>query len=91
MHIDPGVLPDILQELTFGSDFNQPIDQSVLPEFLKSLAFGSYFNQPVEMVPKFLTRLWLYIQLRSRITYPVAKKLIVILLLFRLRHSVFFM
>ena len=43
-------LPQSLEHLTFGSDFNESLEQVTLPRSLQSLAFGDAFNQSLERV-----------------------------------------
>lgn len=42
------LLPITLEEVTFGSNFNQPVGGVEWPLGLKKVAFGASFNQPVE-------------------------------------------
>src|SRR5271170_4714261 len=46
--IEPNVLPNSLQYLTFGKGFNQKIELNVLPNSLQSLTFGLYFDQEIK-------------------------------------------
>ena len=40
MKFEPNDLPKWLMDLTFGSDFNQPLETGVLPDALQYLRFG---------------------------------------------------
>ncbi|CAM9113762.1 unnamed protein product, partial [Laminaria digitata] len=40
-----GGLPAMLQSLTFGVDFNQPVEKVEWPASLQRLTFGGLFNQ----------------------------------------------
>jgi hypothetical protein len=48
--MDKVTLPDGLESITFGSNFNQPLDKVVFPLGLKSVTFGECFNQSLEKV-----------------------------------------
>lgn len=50
-------MPKTLTNLTFGSEFNQPIDN--LPCGLKYLALGRNFKQPINFLPDSLESLYL--------------------------------
>lgn len=43
-------LPTRLQQLTFSSEFNEPLDGVRLPPGLQQLSFGWCFNQPLDGV-----------------------------------------
>jgi len=43
-------LPNNLQSLTFGNDFNQSLDRETLPSNLQSLTFSNHFNQSLDRV-----------------------------------------
>ena len=43
-------LPNNLQSLTFGNDFNQSLDRVPLPSNLQSLTFSNHFNQSLDRV-----------------------------------------
>ena len=45
-------LPEGLQNLTFGSRFDQSLDDVKLPELLNELTFGHCFNQPMDKAKK---------------------------------------
>ena len=45
---DHVTLPDSLQNLTFGSDFNQSLEGMTLPKSLQNLTFGWHFNKSLE-------------------------------------------
>ena len=44
------IWPRLLESLTFGDKFNQPIDRICLPDNLKCLTFGDEFNQSINGV-----------------------------------------
>ena len=58
-NLHAGLLPASLTELTFGSEFNQPLAAVVLPANLTQLTFGKFFNQPLAagVLPASLTQL----------------------------------
>ncbi|GAM27688.1 hypothetical protein SAMD00019534_108640 [Acytostelium subglobosum LB1] len=57
--LKPGLLPESLQSLTFGSLFNQEIAPGLLPPSLTLLSLGSMFNQEIAVgvLPASLTSL----------------------------------
>lgn len=49
-------LPNLIQELSFGGNFNHNVD--LLPKSLTHLYFGTFFNQSVNSLSKNLTHLF---------------------------------
>ena len=41
-------LQDLIKQIIFGYDFNQPIENVIWPKNLECLHFGTDFNQPIE-------------------------------------------
>ena len=60
-------LPNNLQSITFGYDFNQPIDK--LPKNLQSITFGPEFNQPIDKLPTTVDELafWSHSNIKNNI------------------------
>lgn len=42
-------LPESLQSLTFGHDFNQSLEMTRFPQDLQSLTLGHNFDQPLDV------------------------------------------
>ena len=55
----PGLIPDSVTDLTFGSNFNQPLESGYIPNSVTNLRFGDKFNQPLRLghIPNSVTNL----------------------------------